>query len=61
MNKAKAVFVFIGVLILGLTASWVGMLPVIALIVITVAIAILFLDYEKATIIVALYTVFDFF
>jgi len=61
MNKIKAVFLFTGVLILGLAASWVGMLPVMALIVIAAVISILFLDYEKATLIVALYTVFDFF
>ena len=61
MNKIKAVFLFTGVLILGLAASWVGMLPGMALIVIAAVISILFLDYEKATLIVALYTVFDFF
>ncbi|NLG89507.1 MAG: O-antigen polymerase [Clostridiaceae bacterium] len=61
MNNTKAVFFLTGVLILGLAASWAGMLPVLALIVVAVAVAVLFLDYEKATIIVALYTVFDFF
>lgn len=61
MDKVKTVFFFIGVFILGLAASYAGMLPVLALVFAAVVVAVLFLDYEKATLIVALYTVLDFF
>ncbi len=61
MEKIKLIVFFVIVFILGILSSWLGILPLIAIMAAIVCIALLFLDYEKATWIVALFTVFDFF
>jgi len=60
MKKLHWMFLFAGIFILGVLLSYLGMLPVTALIVCGAAVIILFADYEKATIIVAMFTVFEF-
>lgn len=60
MNKLRWLILFAGIFMAGFLSSYMGMLPVMAVIAGIVAIIILFVDYEKATIIVALYTVFEF-
>ncbi len=60
MNKMKITALIMGALVLGLLVSKAGLLPLVAVITAVVAVAVLFLDYEKATLIVALYTVFEF-
>jgi len=51
---------FAGIFVLGILASYLGMLPVVAVIACGVAVYVIFADYQKATIIVALFTVFEF-
>lgn len=60
MKKLKNIAVFAIVFILGIFAAYLGMLPTIAAITLIVALVILLSDYERATLIVALYTVFEF-
>ena len=60
MNRFRWIVLFAGVFISGVALSYLGALPVVAIIACMVAAIILFVDYEKATIIVALYTVFEF-
>lgn len=60
MNKVKWILLFAGILLLGVLASAMSVVPLVAVITVMVAAVILFLDYEKATLVVALYTVFEF-
>jgi len=60
MNKAKWIVIFIAALVLGALSSLLGAIPLIAAVAVVVAVAVLLLDYEKSTIIVALFTVFEF-
>jgi hypothetical protein len=60
MNKIRNIAVFTGVFILGILSSYLGLIPTVAAITLAVALVIILLDYEKATLIVALYTVFEF-
>lgn len=60
MNKLYLALLFAVILILGVLSSYLGMLPVAAVIVCAAAVIMLFADYQKATIIVALFTVFEF-
>jgi O-antigen ligase len=60
MNKVQWILIFTGILLLGILASSLSVVPILALITVAVAVVILFLDYEKATLVVALYTVFEF-
>lgn len=48
------------IFVLGILSSYLGMLPVTAVLVCGTAAIMFFADYEKATIIVALFTVFEF-
>jgi len=60
MNKAKWIVLFTAALVLGVLSSLLGALSLIAAVAVAVALSVLFLDYEKSTIIVALFTVFEF-
>ncbi|NLM11203.1 MAG: O-antigen polymerase [Clostridiaceae bacterium] len=60
MNKLYLIALFAGIFILGILSSYLGMLPVAAVIACIVAVIMLLADYQKATIIVALFTVFEF-
>ena len=60
MKKFKNIAVFAGICILGILSSYLGLMPTVAAITLVVALVIVFTDYEKATLIVALYTVFEF-
>ena len=60
MNKLRWTVLFVAVFILGVLLSYLGMIPVVALLGVIVALLILLADYEKATIIVALFTVVEF-
>lgn len=60
MNRLQWIFLFAGIFILGIASSYLGMLPVAAVIACIVAVIMLLVDYEKATIIVSLFTVIEF-
>jgi O-antigen ligase len=60
MNKVKWMILFAAILLLGFLASWLSVVPLLAIITLAVAAAILLMDYEKATLVVALYTAFEF-
>ena len=60
MSKVQWMFLFAGIFVVGILLSYLGMLPVMTLIACGAAVIMLFVDYEKATIIVAMFTVFEF-
>jgi O-antigen ligase len=60
MNKVKWIILFTGILLLGVLASSLSVVPLLAAITLAVAAAILLMDYEKATLVVALYTALEF-
>lgn len=60
MKKWHWTVLFAAIFVTGIFSSYLGMVPVLAVIACIAAVIILFSDYEKATVIVALYTVFDF-
>jgi len=60
MSKLQWIILFAGIFILGILSSYLGMLPVAAVIACIVAVIMLLVDYQKATIIIALFTVIEF-
>lgn len=60
MNKVKWILLFSGILILGVLASSISVVPLLAVMGLVVAAVILFMDYEKSTLVVALYTAIEF-
>jgi O-antigen ligase len=60
MNKVKWMILFAAILLLGVLASWLSVVPLLAVVTLAVAAAILLMDYEKATLVAALYTAFEF-
>lgn len=60
MNKVRWILLFTGILLLGILSSQLSVIPVMAVLAVIIAAVILFMDYEKATLIVALYTVFEY-
>ncbi len=60
MSKLRWTVLFAAVFILGVLLSYIGMIPVVALLAVIAGLLILLVDYEKATIIVALFTVIEF-
>ena len=60
MNKVKWILLFTAILLLGFLASALSVVQLLAVITLAVAAAVLFMDYEKATLVVALYTAFEF-
>lgn len=60
MNKVKWILLFSGILLLGFLASALSAVPLLAVMTLVVAAVILFMDYEKATLVVALYTAIEF-
>lgn len=60
MKKLHWILLFTAIFILGVLSSYLGMVPVAAVIACGVCAVIFFTDYEKATIIVAMFTVFEF-
>ena len=59
MNKVKWILLFTAILLLGVLASGQSVKPLLAVITLAVAAAGMLMDYEKATLIVALYTAFE--
>ena len=60
MNKVKWMLLFAAILLLGVLASALSVVPLLAVITLAVAAAILLMDYEKATLVAALYTAIEF-
>jgi O-antigen ligase len=60
MNKQKWILLFSVIFILGVLSSVLSVIPLMAAILAIAAVVLLLVDYEKATIIVALFTVFEF-
>lgn len=60
MNNVKWMLLFTAILLLGVLASALSVVPLLAVITISVAAAMLLMDYEKATLVVALYTAIEF-
>lgn len=60
MNKVKWIILFAVILLLGILASALSVVPLLAVVTLAVAAAILVMDYEKATLVAALYTAIEF-
>lgn len=60
MKHFKNIAIFGGIFVIGILSSYLGLMPTIAAITLIVGLVIIFTDYEKATLIVALYTAFEF-
>lgn len=60
MRSFKKIAVFGVIFVLGILSSYLGLMPTIAAITLVVGVIIVFTDYEKATLIAALYTAFEF-
>ncbi|NLY17921.1 MAG: O-antigen polymerase [Clostridiaceae bacterium] len=60
MKAFKNIAVFGGIFVSGILSSYLGLMPTVAVITLVVGLVIIFTDYEKATLIAALYTAFEF-
>jgi len=60
MSKVKWILLFTAILLVGVLASTLSVVPLLAVVTLAVAAAVLVMDYEKATLLVALYTAVEF-